>query len=164
MSPAVEVGAAAARVDFSDIQRVLALFAQGIAGAPLHLKPFERNPAAGRAGRIHTDGTSIHLPVSMGDFDTCTHNHGAYRVVVLHQIGYLRFGTFAFSLDEAVRRMRLHRAAVLLATTNQPIAEIAKKSRYGSVQAFGRVFRGTYGLPPAQYRQQQRSPGISERR
>ncbi|TAG25341.1 MAG: AraC family transcriptional regulator [Burkholderiales bacterium] len=54
---------------------------------------------------------------------------------------------------ETVRRMRLHRAAVLLATTNQPVAEIAKRSRYGSVQAFGRVFRAAYGLPPAQYRQ-----------
>jgi AraC family transcriptional regulator len=54
---------------------------------------------------------------------------------------------------ETVRRMRLHRAAVLLATTDKSVAEIAKKSRYGSVQAFGRVFRAAYGLPPAQYRQ-----------
>ncbi|NJO13791.1 MAG: helix-turn-helix domain-containing protein [Rhizobiales bacterium] len=54
---------------------------------------------------------------------------------------------------ETVRRMRLHRAAVLLATTNTSVAEIAKKASYGSVQAFGRVFRSAYGMPPAQYRQ-----------
>lgn len=54
---------------------------------------------------------------------------------------------------ETVRRMRLHRAAVMLATSDQTVLTIAKKAGYGSVQAFGRVFRGAYGLPPAQYRQ-----------
>jgi drug/metabolite transporter (DMT)-like permease len=33
------------------------------------------------------------------------------------------------------------------------VAQIARRAEYGSVQAFGRVFRQTYGLPPAQYRQ-----------
>jgi hypothetical protein len=103
----VGVSDGAARIQFSDIQRVLALFAQGIAGSPLHLKPFERNPASGRAGRIFTDGTSIHLPDAIGHFESRTHNHGAYRVVVLHQIGYLRFGTFGFNLGEAALRMAL---------------------------------------------------------
>ena len=136
MSPAVEAGVAAARVDFSDIQRVLALFAQGIAGAPLHLKPFERNPAAGRAGRIHTDGTSIHLPVSMGDFDTRTHNHGAYRVVVLHQIGYLRFGTFAFSLEEAARRMRLPAARPPAAGSVQRVLRLVPARHVPDLERF----------------------------
>ncbi len=136
MSPAVEAGAASARVDLSDIQRVLALFAQGIAGAPLHLKPFERNPAPGRAGRIHTDGTSIHLPVSMGDFDTRTHNHGAYRVVVLHQIGYLRFGTFAFSLDEAARRMRLPAARPPAAGSAQRVLRLVPARHVPDLERF----------------------------
>ncbi len=52
-----------------------------------------------------------------------------------------------------VRRMRLHRAAVMLVTTAQPVAAIAKKAGYGSVQAFGRAFREHYGAAPAQYRQ-----------
>jgi AraC family transcriptional regulator len=54
---------------------------------------------------------------------------------------------------ETVRRMRLHRAAVQLVTSEQPVALIARRAEYGSVQAFGRVFRQTYGVPPAQYRQ-----------
>ena len=53
---------------------------------------------------------------------------------------------------ETVRRMRLHRAAVMLSTSNLPVADIATKASYGSVQAFGRVFKAAYGLPPAQYR------------
>jgi AraC family transcriptional regulator len=54
---------------------------------------------------------------------------------------------------EAVRRMRLHRAAVQLTTSETAVAPIAKRAGYGSVQAFGRAFREAYGAAPAQYRQ-----------
>ena len=56
-------------------------------------------------------------------------------------------------IAETVRRMRLHRAAVMLNTSEQAVAAIAKKAGYGSVQAFGRAFREHYGAAPAQYRQ-----------
>lgn len=69
------------------------------------------------------------------------HFHRVYTVVMNEPIA------------ETVRRMRLHRAAVMLATSDQAVLAIAKKAGYGSVQAFGRVFRAAYGLPPAQYRQ-----------
>ncbi len=52
-----------------------------------------------------------------------------------------------------VRRMRLHRAAVKLNTSELAVAAIARKAGYGSVQAFGRAFREHYGAAPAQYRQ-----------
>jgi AraC family transcriptional regulator len=54
---------------------------------------------------------------------------------------------------ETVRRMRLHRAAVQLTTSDSAVLQIAKRAGYGSVQAFGRAFRQTYGAAPAQYRQ-----------
>ena len=69
------------------------------------------------------------------------HFHRVYTVVM------------GVPVAETVRRMRLHRAAVQLATSEQPVAQIARRAEYGSVQAFGRAFRQTYGLPPAQYRQ-----------
>jgi AraC family transcriptional regulator len=53
---------------------------------------------------------------------------------------------------ETVRRMRLQRAGVLLYSSNLPIMTIARKSGYGSVQAFTRVFSQAYGIGPAQYR------------
>ncbi len=56
-------------------------------------------------------------------------------------------------IAETVRRMRLHRAAVMLNTSEQSVAAIAKKAGYGSVQAFGRSFKEHYGAAPAQYRQ-----------
>ena len=95
-----------AAVEFADVQRVLALFAQGIAGRHLHLKPFEAGAAAGRRGRIFTDGNSVHLPSAMAGLATPAHNFGAYRIVILHQIGYLDGGTFDFSLTRA--RLVMH--------------------------------------------------------
>ncbi|MCC8393371.1 AraC family transcriptional regulator [Paraburkholderia sp. MMS20-SJTR3] len=35
-----------------------------------------------------------------------------------------------------------------------PIAEIAERSGYSSLQSFSRTFRAVYGVPPAQYRRQ----------
>jgi AraC family transcriptional regulator len=54
---------------------------------------------------------------------------------------------------ETVRRMRLHRAAVDLATHDKPVIDIARRANYSSVQAFGRAFRLAYGVPPGEYRQ-----------
>lgn len=52
-----------------------------------------------------------------------------------------------------VKRLRLHRAAGYLVQTTMSIAEIAKRTGHGSVQAFTRVFKTEYGLPPAHYRE-----------
>src|SRR6202022_2779393 len=51
-----------------------------------------------------------------------------------------------------VRRLRLHRAAGYLANGTMPIAEIAERSGYSSLQSFTRTFRAAFGIPPAQYR------------
>jgi AraC family transcriptional regulator len=53
-----------------------------------------------------------------------------------------------------VRRLRLHRAAGYLANGSMPIAEIAQRSGYSSLQSFSRTFRAVFGMPPAQYRKQ----------
>ena len=56
------------------------------------------------------------------------------------------------TIAATVRRLRLHRAAGLLANTSMTIEAIATKSGYSSVQAFTRAFSADYGMPPAQYR------------
>jgi AraC family transcriptional regulator len=53
-----------------------------------------------------------------------------------------------------VRRLRLHRAAGYLANGSMPIADIAERSGYSSLQSFSRTFRAVFGMPPAQYRKQ----------
>jgi nitric oxide reductase NorD protein len=86
-------------VCFADIHRPLALFAQGLAGRHLHLKLVDPEDATQRSAQM-TDEASIFLPAQIGNFGTAQHNHGAYRIAVLHQIGYWVEGTADFELQE----------------------------------------------------------------
>lgn len=56
------------------------------------------------------------------------------------------------TLAQTVRRMRLHRAAGELATTDTPIARVATRAGYPNLQSFTRTFKAEYGLPPARFR------------
>jgi nitric oxide reductase NorD protein len=87
----------AGRVCFTDIQRFLSLFAQGLAGKFLHVKVIE-TPATGDAAKRFIDGESIHVPADVACFSAREYNLGAYRIAVLHQIGYLIEGTLEFDL------------------------------------------------------------------
>lgn len=51
-----------------------------------------------------------------------------------------------------VKRLRLQRAADRLANSDMPIAEVAKRADYNTVEAFNRAFKAVYELPPAKYR------------
>lgn len=51
-----------------------------------------------------------------------------------------------------VRRMRLHRASVLLVQGTDPIADIAKGVGYPQIASFSRAFSGHYGLTPSAFR------------
>ncbi len=53
---------------------------------------------------------------------------------------------------QTVRRLRLHRAAGELSRDQDNLIGIAKRAGYGSIAAFNRAFRKSYGLPPAAYR------------
>jgi nitric oxide reductase NorD protein len=88
------------RVLLADIQRPIALFAQGLVGRFVHLKP-----AGPEAAHMH--GDCIELPAQMAQFDLRVHNLGAYRVAVLRQIGYLSDGTADFSLAQAATRIAI---------------------------------------------------------
>jgi AraC family transcriptional regulator len=56
------------------------------------------------------------------------------------------------TIAATVKRLRLDRAATYLVQTAVAIDEIAKKSGYGNVQSFTRIFKSVYGMPPAAYR------------
>lgn len=59
--------------------------------------------------------------------------------------------------DDAVRRMRLHRAAVELVNSSRAVERIARRAGYGSVEAFTRAFAASYGHPPVAYRRSRAS-------
>jgi len=56
-----------------------------------------------------------------------------------------------------LRRFRFRKAADLLRSTDQSVTEVALSSGFASPQHFSRVFRQEFGMPPDQWRQQNRS-------
>ncbi|WP_095590271.1 AraC family transcriptional regulator [Actibacterium ureilyticum] len=53
---------------------------------------------------------------------------------------------------QAIRRIRLNRAACWLVQTDWPIAQVAARCGYPSVPSFSRAFAAAYGLPPGRFR------------
>lgn len=66
---------------------------------------------------------------------------------------------------QAVRRIRMYRAACWLVQTDWSIEQVAARVGYPALQSFGRVFRQTYGMTPAQFRTtgQVNTPGLQTR-
>ena len=67
---------------------------------------------------------------------------------------------FGFLVGEApmkyVSALRLAKAARLLRSTDQTIAQIAVQVGYGSSEALSRAFKVRYGAPPSAFRRQAR--------
>ncbi|HEY2677896.1 MAG TPA: VWA domain-containing protein [Steroidobacteraceae bacterium] len=95
MSEAGARSFSAERVRFADTHRHLSLFAEALSGRYLHLKTAET-----RRSRKHADLIAevdvIYLPAEIADFACTEQNLGAFRISVLHQIGYLIEGTYTF--------------------------------------------------------------------
>ena len=95
------------RVRFADVQRPLSLFAEGLAGRFIQLTPSVASPpGTGREPTTESDGASIQVPNELSPFPTEALNRGAYRVAVLHQLGYLEHGTYAFDLTGFIGNRR----------------------------------------------------------
>lgn len=56
------------------------------------------------------------------------------------------------TLAQAVRRVRMYRAAGWLIQTEDPIADIAARVGHANVQSFTRVFRESFGMSPGAFR------------
>lgn len=57
-----------------------------------------------------------------------------------------------YSPIEAMRLARLDRAALLLATGDEPVTLIAVATGFASVFHFSKAFKGAYGVGPAAFR------------
>src|SRR5262245_27453487 len=65
------------------------------------------------------------------------------------------------TVNETVRRLRLHRAAIDLLDRELSIERTAQRAGYTSQAAFTRAFRAEYGEPPARYRDDWREVRIA---
>ena len=83
-------------VDLTDVERPLALFAEGIAGRFCHLKVGDEDSA---------DPDGVYLPACIDLFEDETLNAAIYRLRVLVQLGFREFGTFAFDIGRARSRI-----------------------------------------------------------
>jgi AraC family transcriptional regulator len=73
-------------------------------------------------------------------------------------------GLLGETLNETVRLLRLHRAAIDLLDRELSIDRTARRAGYASQAAFTRAFRAEYGEPPARYRGTRREAQIAEER
>ncbi|MDO6527116.1 AraC family transcriptional regulator [Motilimonas sp. 1_MG-2023] len=58
------------------------------------------------------------------------------------------------TINTTVRRLRLFLSAAELIRTQAPIAEVAKKFNYSTLEAYSRAFAQLFNQPPSEYRQQ----------
>lgn len=60
---------------------------------------------------------------------------------------------------QTVRTLRMERAAFRLRHGDAPVTQVALQSGYGSHEAFTRAFAAHFGVPPVQWREENRSGG-----
>ena len=92
---------------------MLALFAEGIAGRPYHIRPLGELDDAelpfGQADPAGQDGHSVYLPERPPEIaenlGEPMPNAPAYRLLALDQLGLREFGTFSFDFATAERRI-----------------------------------------------------------
>lgn len=78
------------------------------------------------------------------------HFHRVYRETTGETIG------------DAVRRLRLHRAAAELIRGDASLDRVAHRAGYGSLAAFSRAFAADYGVPPGEYRRREKSVDLPD--
>ena len=125
-----------------DIDRVLALFAEGIAGRPYHIKSQRESADSGgedasgyarsrfRGGPRH-DARSIYLAEEIDSFHDDALNRAMYRLAALEQLGFREFGTYRFNF----------------ATARQRVAGLSPTNPVGDRESDFGVFFGSFAHP-----------------
>ena len=120
------------RVTFASVEPVLRLYTEALLGQRLALRTTADLPAGlHMAGRDlpTSDGTAIYVPEHVSDFATAHDNFAAYKVAILHQVGFYECGTFQFDVLACAQRIPGLRP--YLSTLDHPP---------GQVEAFTRFF------------------------
>jgi nitric oxide reductase NorD protein len=86
-----------------EVERALALFAQGISGQPYQIQPeSDAGPQLQHtSGNALHSSTTLYLPDSFGPYPERDANLGGYRLLALHQLCYRECGSHLFSVVRA---------------------------------------------------------------
>src|SRR5437867_12032687 len=89
---------AASGVALRSVARVLKLFAEGLSGHPVTIRPLEEGEAPIRS-KASADGSTIFLPARMRRYPTKEDNLRVYKVLTAHEAGHLEYGTYDLRLN-----------------------------------------------------------------
>jgi nitric oxide reductase NorD protein len=112
--------ASPAGVSFVEVQRLLSLFAEGMSGRYFHLKPLAALKGEFRRAAPLSDEQMLFLPDAVEEFAEARQNLGFYKVALMHQLGFFEFGTWAFDLAEARRRVSVLASREVEGARGQP--------------------------------------------
>lgn len=93
---------------FEDHQRILRLYTEAIAGRPVALLASSEAPSALQLSGHDLpiwDGETLYLPRKIDDMPTAENNFAAYKVAILHQLGYDAIGTRTLEWRQCERRV-----------------------------------------------------------
>src|SRR5207253_6020622 len=76
-----------------------------MAGSHLSASADRRDLPVGRRDLPTSDGTAIFVPEQVSDFATARENFAAYKVAILHQVGFYECGTWQFDLRACAERV-----------------------------------------------------------
>lgn len=91
---------------------------------------------------IHADPAAEHSLDDLADIAALSRFH-------FHRVFSAMTGE---TVADAVRRIRLKRAAMFLRRGSAPVADVARDHGYPNAGSFSRAFRAAYGMTPSQFR------------
>lgn len=90
---------AASGVALRSVARMLKLFAEGLSGQPVTIRPFdEGGGGAAPQARASSDDAMIFLPARIRRYPSKEDNLRLYKVRTAHEAGHLEFGTYALPM------------------------------------------------------------------
>ncbi|HLQ22735.1 MAG TPA: hypothetical protein VK132_06005, partial [Gemmatimonadales bacterium] len=91
---------AASGVALRSVARMLKLFAEGLSGQPVTIRPLDDGGEKGAAtqARASSDGATIFLPGRVRRYPSKDDNLRFYKVLTAHEAGHLEYGTYALPM------------------------------------------------------------------
>ncbi len=91
---------AASGVALRSVARMLKLFAEGLSGQPVTIRPLEASGGGEAAPQVRasSDGAAIFLPARIRRYPYKDDNLRLYKVLTAHEAGHLEYGTYALPM------------------------------------------------------------------